>query len=206
MDGSFDDFYKANVGLVKKVSLKVYARFSAMGAGMEYADVEQEAVIVMMKAWRGFDPTRGWKFSTYYINSAWNAFNRLAEGFSREMNVIGVYSMDANLDSDGESANWESLTDGGHATPEQLFEAKELLSEIEAVLSPLASKIVELMLDPPEQMQQEWEQRCDVMGLTRADMTLGFVTSYLGALTNLPSCEFTKATKEIGNLKKVFNV
>lgn len=206
MDGSFEDFYKANTGLVKKVSIKAYARFAAMGANLEYVDIEQEASIAMMNAWRHFDPDRGFKFSTYFYRAANNAFNRIADGFSQEAEAIGVFSIDAATDSDGESANWESMVDGGHATPEQIMSGKQLVGEIRESVSPLAFAIIELMANPPAEMQREWVQRCNTLGLVRAEMTMQFIAAYLSALSGIPLPEVSKAAIEVANLKKVFHV
>ena len=202
MEKQFDTFFKANAGLVKKVAIKVHARVLAMGASLPYEDIEQDVSVVMMRAWEKFDPTKGFKFSTYFYRAAFNDMNRIIEPYARECTELGLMSMSAVADEEGDEFAGDSIIDGGHATPEQVLEAKQLLSQIQERVSPLAYSMLELMIDPPELMEREWQKVNEVTGANRAEMTIGFVTNYVQAITGMPVADVRRAATEITNLRK----
>lgn len=206
LNDDFGKFYEANKGLVRKVATKVFARLQAMGAAVEYADVEQEASIIMMRTYDKFDPSLGFTFSTYFMKAAFYDLKKFIRSYEQDKNVLGVFSMSAATDGEGESVDMELTIDGHHGSPEQALEAKQLLQEIEQRLSPLAFTMLQIMMDPPEQIEREWQITRSMRGVKRLDITLGFVGDYLAGLTGATRLEISAAGAEIGTLSRSLNV
>jgi RNA polymerase sigma factor (sigma-70 family) len=201
---SFDDFYQKNKGLVCKVARKVHRRALAMNAGLEYEDLEQEAALVMMRAYDKFDPNLGFQFSTYFFRAAYNELGRCLKPFENDINVLGLSSMQAAVGDDGESIDMESMIDGGHASPEQLMEGSDLIKSIQKKLSPLARMILDLMIDPPDEVEKEW-QSLRAAGLeTWTNMTKNYLSSYVEKLTGASNIEIRMAMSEIDRVGKDF--
>lgn len=205
MEQTFEQVYAANRGMIKTISGKVYGRLLSSGASMPYEDIEQEATIAMMRAWERFDPSLGFKFSTYYYRAAYNELNRFVEPYCRDVDVLDVMSIQAASDDEGETFNSESSIDGGHEQPDQVLEAKQLMVEIESKLSPLAFALVKLMMEPPEHMTQEWQSWCATRGVVRAEMTMSFAIEYLAIVTGLNRNEVRRASLEVNKLRKELN-
>lgn len=205
-EGDFESFRQKNIGLLRKVARKVHARLHAMGAAVEYDDVEQEATIVMMRAFEGYDPSTGFAFSTYFTKAAFYDLNKFVRDHEKDVQVLGVFSMDAAVGEDEDGAGMEGYIDGGHGSPEQLMEAQQLLREIEERLSPLAYKMLELMIDPPELVSQEWETTRKMQQHSQTEMTVGFVGNYLRRVMGVSAADIRFASAEIGNLKRSLHV
>lgn len=204
MEIPFDRFYKENIGLVHKVARKVHARLHAMGAAVPYDDVFQEATVVMIRAYEKFDPSLGFKFSTYYVKAAYYELNNFVKSYEQDCNVLQVCSLQGACDDNGDTIDMESTIDGGHGSPEQMLEAKELLEEIEEKLSPMANKIMKILVDPPDLIMQEWESLKALSG-GRSEMTIGFVVKYLSRLMPVSKVEIRAAGSEISGLQSLIH-
>lgn len=199
---NFEAFYKDNIGLVHKVARKVHSRTLAIGAAIEYVDLVQEASITMMKAYELFDPTLGFRFSTYYMRAAFNQLNRMVDSYQKDASILGVFSMSAAVNEDGDELNGETTIDGDHPTPEQVLESKQMVDFIQKKLSPLALTILDCMVNPPELLEQEWAASRS-MGLTNyVEMSREFVSDYIRKLTGVSAIEIKSARAEISSLSK----
>lgn len=206
MKEGFEPFYLKNTGLIHKICRKVHNRTLAMGAAIEFKDLEQEATIIMMKAYQGFDPSKGFTFSTYFTRAAYNGLNKFVESYARDRAVLGVFSMQSAVDSDGDTVDMESTIDGHHGSPEQMLEAKQLRDEIFSRLSPVAAAMLNLIVDPTEHFENEWNAHRQVVTTARIEPTLQFVEKYMHALTGLPAVELRQAATEISALQRRMNV
>lgn len=190
----FDDFYRKNAGLARKVAFKVYHRLLAMGAAVEYCDVEQEATIAMMAAYEKFDPALGFKFSTYYYRAAYNKLNGFVASYEKDRAILGVVSIHR---ADGDDESFELDLPCGSGSPEQMLEARQTLTEIERELTPLAGKLLELLIEPPSALESEWAAARS-LGVERTqEMTLSFAGRYLRALTGASGREIDAACREV---------
>lgn len=205
----FEDFYKQNTGLVHRVARKVHARLLAIGAAVQFEDVQQEATIAMMLAYERFDPSLGFKFSTYYVRSAYNNLNRFMASYEKDCSVLGVFSMQAAVDDSGDMVDMESTIDGHHPSPEQMLETKQMLEGIKARLSPLAGTILEYMIDPPEAFEAEWKlaKSLRLKGTNvSTEVTMNFIGEYLRRLIGATQVEVKLAIAEVQSLAKEMNV
>lgn len=197
----FEDFYRSNIGLVHKVAGRVHARMLAVGAAIEMDDIVQEASMTMLKAYRGFDPSKGFAFSSYFTRAALYDLNRLTKMHDRDARDLGVMSLHGRIGEDGEAIDMESTIDGAHGSPEEMLECKQLLARIGDKLSPLAYKMLEVMLDPPEQFEREWAIQRELGDTHLSEMSLAFVAEFVGRLTNANPLEIVSARREISRLR-----
>ena len=203
-------YYKANVGLVHSVSKKGYARLRSAGVGLDYDDVFQEMSIVFLKAYTGFDESQGFKFSTYYVRSAYNKLNTWAQKMIDERLEHGVVSIqELNHSDDGENS-LEDVLMVDHTTPEAQYRVTEFLNHINDSLSPLASLILAWVLQPPPEVMAEikkaeanakygrslgYNSRCMVSVSPR------YIGSFIQMISNVKSPEVERALKEIDRLR-----
>lgn len=241
MDRSnLDRFYADNVGLVHTVARKGYGRLMGIGAAIDYEDLVQELGEVFIKAYDGFDDSVG-KFSTYFTVAANNKINQIAESYeldrlgvkttkfeSDEVNpetgkrkwktrkdkihggMASVEEMTAHL-PDEEGGNFLDMIDSGSATPEQLVSAQQDLDHMLDSLSPLASKIVRMTINPPAFIERElmaaeahveFARSEGVNRRNTASISVNFVACVLEKTTDLPSQVVRAAKREIFELAR----
>lgn len=200
-------YYAANVGLVHDVAQKGYARLVAIGAPLDYEDLFQELTEIFIKSYDKFDESRGCKFSTYYVFSAFNQVNKMAKKFEVERCELGTRSieeMDDRASEDGLSV-LEKI-DSGFATPEQYVEAMQMARSVVSGLSPMASTIAGMLIDPPAFMEREVEAAIAHSGYARSknvarrarqQLDIGLVCSVIEKATNAPHSMVTKARREL---------
>lgn len=81
---AFDTYYLSNIRLVVHVA-KRYLRYNTGSLGFE--DLIQEGLVGLERAIVKFDPTRGYKFSTYAFNWVRQAINRGLSNHSRTIRL-----------------------------------------------------------------------------------------------------------------------
>jgi RNA polymerase sigma factor (sigma-70 family) len=199
MKDNFNAFYQANTGLAHRVAVKVFARLMSMGAAVEFDDVFQEASLIMQRAYEKFDPSRGFKFSTYYTRSAYNELNKFVESYEKDCTVLGVMSIQAARGDDGDELDMESTIDGHHTSPEEALEHKQLFESIERKLSPLAFFLLQVSVDPPEQLVREFNVQRELGATHFVEMPMKFVIEYVSRLVNLPAIDLKVAGSEVNS-------
>lgn len=205
------EFYKANVGLVHTVARKGYSRLVSANVGIDYEDVFQEMSVVFLKAFEGFDPSRGFKFSTYFFMSAYNRLNAWAADMIDERLKHGVVSIE-ELNDGNEDENYSLsevlLVDEG--TPEHSYRVVELLEHIARSLSPLASLLLTWSVAPPKELMDEIrkaELNAEFgrsLGLNvrcMASITPRYVGRFLRMVSDVSQGEIERAIKEIDALR-----
>lgn len=202
----FEAFYASNIGLVHTVSRKVHARILAMGASIEYCDVQQEATMVMMRAYEKFDESLGFKFSTYFMRAAFYDLNKFVKSYEKDVSVLGVFSLQSATGEDGEAIDLESTIDGGFGSPEQILEAKQLVCEIRSQLSPLAGLILDIMIEPPEEFEDDWVIARSVGDTKKIELNANFIGSFIKKITDATDREVDMALGEIKSLSRSMNV
>ncbi|NQZ54735.1 MAG: hypothetical protein HRT93_10865 [Piscirickettsiaceae bacterium] len=141
-----------NLGLVHMIAGKIFRRVSGMSLTLEYEDVFQELAIAYMKAYEGFDSTRGYKFSAYFTKVAFRWANKLIEKECRQEIDMKEKSLDSMFDT-------QMGVEGSAAPPEKIVEAMELFETVYERLSPLAKKSVDLAIESPPELIRELEMR-----------------------------------------------
>lgn len=122
-----DRFVRENIGLAKKLASMIDSRLRKCGIAMQFADLQQEMVIQMLKAIENFDESTGFKFSTFYYKVALNNFNREVDTIiQREKPLFRIDS----FSRDGEGRNLEEVLDLGQILSEEMI-AKYLEEEEE---------------------------------------------------------------------------
>lgn len=201
----FEAFYLANVGLIHTVSRKVHARILAMGASIEYCDVQQEATMVMMRAYEKFDESLGFKFSTYFMRAAFYDLNKFVKSYEKDVSVLGIFSLQSVVGEDGEPIDLESTIDGGFGSPEEILEAKQLLAEIKSQLSPLATLILGIMVEPPEEFEDNWQVTRSMGATSTIEMNVNFVGTFIKKMTDATDQEIKLAVGEIKAISRRIN-
>lgn len=201
-----DAFYKENMGLVRRVAIKVHARALAMGLSLPYDDIEQEASIVFLRAYEGFNPDLGFKFSTYFTKSAYNQLNKYLEtqgGKDRE--ELGLFSMHAAVHDDGEPIDMESMIEGDFDTPEECLEEKQLIEYITNSISPLANQMIQFVVDPPPELQEEFQASRSGSDREYSAIPLSFVCSFAERVMGATPAEMRAARAELQDVRRFLN-
>ena len=202
---NLDRFYADNVGLIHTVTHKSFGRLRAIGAATDYEDLYQELTEVFIKAYDRFDESLGNKFSTYFITSAFHEVNKIAKRFEVERIEFGVKSFEElSVGLDGGSVE-EMIADSA-STPEQELAGKDAVRNMLEKLSPLASMIAGMAIDPPDFMEHEfaaaqahaeYSRSLGVEKRARGSLNVAFVCSVLEKTTDLPPGAIKSAKNEV---------
>lgn len=208
------EFYEQNKGLVHAVSRKGFARFSGLGVSMDYEDIFQEMSVIFLKAYEGFDDSKGFKFTTYFYMSAFNRINSWLQKLADERVVHGVVSIEelnARSGGDGEN-NLSDLLMIDRATPETYCQLNQFITHADKSLSPLASLILSWCLSPPPELLEQlrkaevhaeygrklgFETRC------MSKLTPRYVGGFVSMLTGIPKIHIVEATQELSKLEHI---
>jgi RNA polymerase sigma factor (sigma-70 family) len=164
-------YYTTHVGLVHYAARKGYGRLVAMGAPVDYDDLVQELSVVFVKAFDGFSEECGYKFSSYYTRAAYNQINKIAEKVKEERVDNGVRSVEEMAhrysSATGTDIDDFDILTCSRQTPESELSTSQSLSRMLSNLSPLASLIARWLIDPPKELEREFEACVAHVGLTR---------------------------------------
>lgn len=208
------EYYKANMGLVHVVSRKGFSRMAAAKVVIDYEDVFQEMSIVFLKAFEGFDESRGFKFSTYFFMCAYNRLNRWAQDLIEERLKHGVVSIEElghNLDGDDidMGSMMQDMSDPS-ADPESSYRVRELLEHMATKLSPLAALILEWSIAPPKEVMVEVRKAHQYAEYGRSkghnsrcmvQVSPRYVASFIRMVSDASQPEVTKALRELEELR-----
>lgn len=204
------DFYKANVGLVHSVSRKGFARLTAAKVGIDYEDVFQEMSMVFLKAYQGFDESRGFKFSTYFYMAAYNRLNAWAADMIDERVKHGVVSIDELNETSGEDLSLSETLLVDDTTPEDYVRAMQLLTHIKNKLSPLAGLILQWSIEPPPevvqqiqaaQMNADYGRSRGLNSRCMAKPSVRYIAGFIRMISDVSAYEAERALKEIATLR-----
>lgn len=202
---NLDRYYADNVGLIHTVAQKGFGRLRAIGAATDYEDLFQELSETFVKAYDRFDESLGNKFSTYFMQAAYHEVNRIAKRFEVERIEFGVKSfeeMSAGLDG----GSVEEMIPDSAMTPEQELIGRDTVRDMLERLSPLASMIAEMAINPPDFMENEfaaaqahaeYSRSLGVEKRARGSLNVAFVCSVLEKTTDLPHGTIKSARNEV---------
>lgn len=208
------EYYKANMGLVHVVSRKGFSRMVAAKVVIDYEDVFQEMSIVFLKAFEGFDESKGFKFSTYFFMCAYNRLNRWAQDLIEERLKHGVVSIEElghNLEGDDidMGSMMQDMSDPS-ADPESSYRVRELLEHMATTLSPLAGLILQWSIAPPEEVMTEVRKAHQYAEYGRSkghnsrcmvQINPRYIASFVRMISDASQPEVTKALREIEELR-----
>jgi hypothetical protein len=198
-------YYEKNVGLIHSVAQKGFRRLQAIGAVTDYDDLFQELVVTFINSYDLFDESKG-MFSTYFIRSAFNKLNKIAKGFEAERIENGVRSIEELSSFGPDGVGFEDLIPSSFPTPEEFVSAQSMFEAISASLSPLATMIAEMAIDPPEFIEHEFNaaivhaERSRNNGVekrARGSLNVAFVCHVLTKTTELTPSSIRSAKSEI---------
>lgn len=208
------DFYKANMGLVHAVSRKGFSRLATAKVVIDYEDVFQEMSIVFLKAFEGFDESKGFKFSTYFFMCAYNRLNRWAQALIEERLKHGVVSIEElGHGADGEDIDMGNLMEefaDPSTDPESSYRVTELLEYMLKTVSPLAGLILEWSIMPPQEVMAEVRKAHQYAEYGRSkghnarcmvQVSPRYIASFISMISDVSQPEVTKALKEIEEIR-----
>lgn len=150
--------YLANRGLIQKVARGCYARCQAVGLALDYEDVVQELSLTFVKAWRQFDPSRGFQFSTYYVMAARHQFNRFIDKLMEERVEHGVRSVEeisSWCSDDGEALSMAEVIASDELGPEARAMLAQRMEQLQKRLKPLTQVVLQWLVKPPLELSVE---------------------------------------------------
>lgn len=208
------DFYKANMGLVHAVSRKGFSRLATAKVVIDYEDVFQEMSIVFLKAFEGFDESKGFKFSTYYFMCAYNRLNYWAQRLIEERLKHGVVSIEElSKGSDGDDMDLGNVMQDyadPSTDPESSYRVTELLQYMLKNVSPLAGLILEWSIMPPQEVMTEVRKAHQYAEYGRSrghnarcmvQVSPRYIASFISMISDVSQLEVTKALKEIEEIR-----
>lgn len=184
--------------LVHYVASTWWSTFQRLNVGLELDDLVQEAWVACLNAEAGFDASKGWAFSTYYVNSAKNHFWNLLQKLGRDKAV--------NLEMIEED---RLLLIEDQRDPADIVSAVERLNASLAHLSPLARLIVDLLIAPSEQLRAEFNalevkremaRACGIDERHPVELNVAFICSILAA-AGVSQTMLANARREIKDLE-----
>lgn len=151
------EFYAKNVGLIKTVTRKGAARAAALGSQLTDSDIEQEMTEVFIRAFDSYDPSE-FRFSTYYMRSAFNRLNYLFEKIGKERVDNKTYSVEemsswAGIEDDEVGITVEDVTS---VRPDEAAQMTSLMRSWSKQLSPAGQLLMAWTIEPPEFIEREF--------------------------------------------------
>lgn len=161
--------FEDNVGLVHIVAKALHSRLMAYKMGTTYEDAFQEASYAFVTAVRGFDESKGFKFSTYFSKTAHTHLTKVIKQECHYLHDIKAVSIEGLVKlgdpSIHEDTPYEFIEDEDGEDPEHEVMIADLVSNFYAGLSPSAKYIVDLAVTKPSWLKKELKMRMDKIRL-----------------------------------------
>ena len=203
-----ETYLAANVGLIHAVTKSANARLVKCGVSYDYEDLFQDLSITFIKAFDKYNDNLGYKFSTYFTVAARHEANKIVDKLIAERvegKTRSVEEMTANFDDQADAS--EQIMCGGQ-TPEEHYISIDKIKGMVSGLSPLAYKIVEMTIDPPDFIEREhqaqvaYAKRSRDTGVEKRvseNITVAFVCGVLTKLSTVPVMDIRAARIEINS-------
>lgn len=186
-------FFQENENLIHFATQKALGRLlrSGLGDRVEYEEIYGELTEVFVRSFNQYDPERS-KFSTYFVMASTNHITSKIEKMYRL--EIKLDSIDATVGDEDSSALVDLMASSDTSFEDEL----ELQSELKFMresLSPLAVRLLDYSINPPEFIVNEFKaQRAQValassLGLKTShstEITIQFVANCLRDTTDSP--------------------
>lgn len=142
-DIAFRDYER----LLHKIANEGHRKLAASGVRMERDDLFQELSLVFVQAQRGFNPNKGFKFSTYLSMACHNRITRLIQRRYRKSEPPPMLSLDTTADG----ALVEIIPDGHETVEDTLVRAADLEGRM-GKLSETTRAVVQAIEDNYEEL------------------------------------------------------
>lgn len=141
-----------------------------MRSGMceSYEDVFQEFSEQFVKAFQKFEPDRGLKFSTMYVNYCTNRMRRL-NNYSKRDKRSGITHNFSEFSANDESFSFEQTIMSDYLIPEEKLEAFQEFNFNIGKASPAAQLVLSWLIDTPDFIEVEAKQ---FFGREEVDLSL----------------------------------
>ena len=207
-----DRYYADNVGLVHMAAKKGYARLLSIGASYSYDDMVQELSIVFIKAYDAYDANTGFKFSSYFMTSAYHQINKIMEPIIMERIENKTRSVEEMTSWTEDGLNEAELIPCDAMQPMQRVQLTQDFERMVTGLSPLAEHIVRIVIEPPEFVERELDasgahasyarEKSNIVGKGKGKrgknaMSMTFVCGLLEKLRVATALELRQARQEI---------
>lgn len=126
----------------QKLAYWLAARFHARHPNLDLEDVQQEALMALVKAAEQFDPESGSKFGSYAAMSIKNTLGIMAWRRRIRGEPLGRIDLDAPVggDDEGDSEEWHSSVSSEEEHPSVAIDRERDMTQLRAGLNKLDSK------------------------------------------------------------------
>lgn len=197
--------------LLHQMARAALGRLNKAGVAIDYEDCFQEMCLGYAKAVRGFDPGRGFAFTTYLVRTCWQEFNRAYEKPIAERAVHGTVDLE-DMRAEGEEGSELDFLTGMQdpdLNPEQAVSYRQQMALTVRCLSPNAKRVLREFLRPSEELKTAFAAH-QAASQTRRDsgrphvrvpdeITIGFVGRFL----KIDSTTMTSVREELGRLSEI---
>lgn len=183
----FEDYEK----LCHWIARRLYAGQQSDDGRLAYDDVFQEVAIQWCKCRDAFDPSKGVKFSTFFVRSTlpqWRNVRRRLMGSNVGV-TDSLHQLLGSGDGEGEVEMIALIEDQGATNPEAAAIRSEAV-RMEFETNPLLERLSQLVVSPPPELQAQLEalqaQRAwgQELGVSMPEPATSFTPSMLGQLFN----------------------
>lgn len=183
-------FFKENSGLIHK-AVRMYGNsLMAFGVCPEYEDVFAEFSEVFVKAYDKFDESKGFQFSTFFMNCCFNRASAIMR-MKKNNSAPQVLSLDyVTTGEEGESSSWTEAIESEEATPEESYIRRTTMSQLYKKASPEAALVIQWAISPPEHFVQLNECVTEYHDFMR-------ITKYVAAILGLTQAQTTALQNEL---------
>lgn len=194
--------------LVERFAGKVFRRCRAAGAkSIQLADITQELWIAWCKARDTFDPSQGVPFGAYLQRGMMNHINRYA-GFEIEQSNSAPYSLDQPVGGEENATLGMFIEDRNTVAADDAVFNRQAVDLVLKKASPVTRRLLEFLLEPPEEMIQEFEalkarskfaRERGFYGSEARSVRISFVADFMG----LDTAQKQEVMQELAHLAQI---